>query len=120
MQSINNRERITVIALYQKLMVFLIAALIVGNTFQYEPSYYLLLVISILTVFLSRRGVDNNYIKQYVFIVGFAVYGIFVAIVTDGGYGGPLTIVTGLMVVYATQEMKFNKLDIYILVTYEN
>ena len=45
MQSINNRERITVIALYQKLMVFLIAALIVGNTFQYEPSYYLLLVI---------------------------------------------------------------------------
>lgn len=116
MRSIDNREKITVIALYQKLMVFLMAALIVGNTFQYEPSYYLLLVISILTVFLSRRGVGINYIKQYIFVVGFAVYGIFVAIATDGGYGGPLTIVTGLMVVYATQEMKFNRLDISILV----
>ena len=44
------------------------------------------------------------------------MYGIGVAIVTGGGIGGPLTIVTGLMVCYATQNMQFDRRDILLLV----
>ena len=76
----------------------------------------IILIISILVVFFSSRSIDSNYIKQYVFIIGFAVYGIIVATITGGGYGGPITIITGLMVLYAVQKMKFDKFDLSILV----
>ncbi len=115
MKCIKNKK-IRIIAVYQKLLVLFMAMLIIGNTFQFEPSYYILLILSILIVFTSYRGIDINYVKQYVFIFCFALYGIIVATMTKGGYGGPLTIITGLMVLYAAQEIKFDKFDISVLV----
>lgn len=110
------RKEIHILALYQRILVLFLALLIIGNTFQFEPSYYFLLLFSILIVFMSHRHIDINYVKQYIFISGFALYGIIVASFTGGGYGGPLTIITGLMVLYAAQEIKFDKFEIKILV----
>lgn len=90
--------------------------MIIGNVFQHIPSVYIILFISILAVFFSKRTINIVFIKQYLFIIGLALYGIVVAIVTGGGIGGPLTIVTGLMVCYATQNMQFNRRDILLLV----
>lgn len=110
------RKQIHILVLYQKLLVVFLALLIIGNTFHYEPSYYFLLIFSILIVFMSHWHIDINYVRQYIFIFVFALYGIIVALFTGGGYGGPLTIITGLMVLYAAQEIKFDKFDIKLLV----
>ena len=110
------KRKIPLIIFYQKLMVLFAAALIIGNTFRMEPPYYISLIVSILAVFFSSRSINNNYIKQYLFIIGFAIYGIIVATVMGGGYGGPITIITGFMVLYASQKMKFDRFDVSILV----
>lgn len=110
------KRKIPLILFYQKLMVLFSAALIIGNTFRMEPPYYIVLIVSILAVFFSSGSINNNYIKQYLFIIGIAIYGIIVATVTGGGYGGPITIITGLMVLYASQKMKFDRFDVSILV----
>lgn len=102
--------------LYQKIMIYYCAVLILGNILQYEPPYYILLLISIFVVFFSKRKIDTGFIKQYMFIVLLALYGIIIAIVTGGGIGGPLTIITGMMVCYAAQDIKFDKKDITLLV----
>lgn len=115
MDTLRNKK-IRIIGIYQKLLVLFLVILILGNIAQFEPSYYLLLLISILIVFTSYRGIDVNYLRQYVFILGFALYGIVVTTIIGGGYGGPLTIITGLMVLYAAQVIKFDKVDISILV----
>lgn len=91
------------------------AVLIIGNTFQLEPPYYIILIVSILTVFFSSKNISQTYVRQYLFIISFAFYGIIVALITEGGFGGALTIVTGLMVLYASQQIKFDKYDIAIL-----
>lgn len=110
------RKEIHILALYQRMLVLFLVLLIVGNIFKFEPSYYFLLLIAILIVFMSHRHIDINYVKQYIFIGGFALYGLIVASLTEGGYGGPLTIITGLMVLYAAQEIKFDKFEIKLLV----
>ena len=110
------RKEIHILVLYQRLLIVFLALLIIGNTFRFEPSYYFLLILSLLIVFMSRWHMDVNYVKQYVFIFAFAMYGIIVALFTGGGYGGPLTIITGLMVLYAAQEIKFDRLEINLLV----
>lgn len=109
-------KSIRVKTIYQKIMIYYFALLILGNVFQYEPPYYILLIISIFVVFLSKRKIDTGFIKQYMFIILLALYGIIIALVTGGGIGGPLTIITGLMVCYAAQDMKFDKKDINLLV----
>ena len=115
MNSFSFKRKIPLIKVYQKMIVVFSALLILGNTFHYEPSYYILLILSVFAVFFSKRNIDVHYIKQYMFIIGFAFYGIVVAILTGGGYGGPITIITGLMVLYAVQKMKFDKYDVGIL-----
>lgn len=98
------------------MMVWYLVFMIIGNAFQHTPSFYNILFISILAVFFSKRTINIVFVKQYSFIIGLALYGIGVAIVTGGGIGGPLTIVTGLMVCYATQNMQFDRRDILLLV----
>lgn len=103
--------------IYQKLIVLFSALLIAGNTMQYEPPAYVLLIISVMTVFFARRKVNASYIKQYLFIAVVVLYGGIVAVAAGGGLGGPLTIVTGLMVCYAAQETTFDKKDVFLLMT---
>lgn len=110
-----NEKGIPIRFLYQKIFVIYMAVLIVGNTFQLEPPYYIILIVSILTVFFSSKNISQTYVRQYLFIISFAFYGIIVALITEGGFGGALTIVTGLMVLYASQQIKFDKYDIAIL-----
>ncbi len=110
-----NEKGIPIRFLYQKIFVIYMAVLIIGNTFQLEPPYYIILIVSILTVFFSSKNISQTYVRQYLFIISFAFYGIIVALITEGGFGGALTIVTGLMVLYASQQIKFDKYDIAIL-----
>lgn len=110
-----NEKGIPIRFLYQKIFVIYMAVLIIGNTFQLEPPYYMILIVSILTVFFSSKNISQTYVRQYLFIISFAFYGIIVALITEGGFGGALTIVTGLMVLYASQQIKFDKYDIAIL-----
>lgn len=110
------KKQIPIILIYQKILVLFLTLLIIGNTFHYEPSYYIILIISILVVFFSSKSIDRNYIKQYLFVGGFAIYGIVVTTVTGGGYGGSITIITGLIVLYSSQKIKFDRFDISILV----
>ena len=102
--------------LYQKLIVIYLALMILANVVGRGLPYYVLLIIAILTVFSSKRAIDATYIKQYLFIIVLAIYGMLVAVVKGGGIGGPLTIITGFMVCYAVQEVKFDKNDIKIIV----
>ncbi len=99
----------------QKVIVIFSALLIIGNIFQFSPPSYILLIISIMTVFFAKSQVDVFLIKQYLFIVILVIYGVIVAVATGGGIGGVLTIVTGLMVCYASQEIAFDKTDIILL-----
>ncbi len=110
-----NEKGIPIRFLYQKIFVIYMAVLIIGNTFQLEPPYYIILIVSILTVFFSSKNISQTYVRQYLFIISFAFYGIIVALITEGGFGGALTIVTGLTVLYASQQIKFDKYDIAIL-----
>lgn len=116
MHRVGVKKEIHISWLYEKLIVLYMSFLILGNTFQFEPPYYIILVISILTVFFSSRRIERDYIKQYFFIFFFALYGIIIAIITNGGIGAPITIVTGLMVLYAARKIKFDKFDVTILV----
>lgn len=100
----------------QKLIVIFLTLLIIGNTLQFSPPSYILIVISIMAVFITKREVNFFVIKQYLFIDILVLYGIIVAVATGGGIGGVLTIVTGLMVCYAAQEIEFGKNDIILLV----
>lgn len=100
----------------QKLIVIFLTLLIIGNTLQFSPPSYILIVISIMAVFITKREVNFFVIKQYLFIEILVLYGIIVAVATGGGIGGVLTIVTGLMVCYAAQEIEFGKNDIILLV----
>ena len=102
--------------IYQKLMVAYLAILIIGYIFQIYPPFHIILAISVLSVFFSRKKIDVDYIRQYLFIILFSMYGIIVATFTGGGYGGPITIITGLMVCYAIESMKFDKHDVYLIV----
>ncbi len=115
MNNLRAETRMPIIVVYRKLMVLYCVVLILGHIVKYTPPYYIILLISILTVFFSSRNINSEYIKQYLFILIFSLYGIIVATVTEGGYGGPITIITGLMVVYATKKMQFSKSDITIL-----
>lgn len=99
-----------------KLIMIFSFLLIIGNTFQFLPSSSFLLIISIMAVFFTRKEVNLIFIKQYLFVIILVLYGIIVAVATGGGIGGVLTIVTGLMVCYAAQEIEFDKKDITLLV----
>lgn len=102
--------------IYRRLIIIYIALLIVGNTFHFEPSYFIVLVLSILTVFFTRKEVNKKDIHNYIFISGYLLYGIVVALFTKGGIGGPFSIITGLIVFFAAQKLVFNKTDIIIVV----
>lgn len=108
--------KISLAMFYQRITILFWASLIVGNIFQKEPPSYLLLVISVLSIFTSKRIINIYYIKQYIFLISFAIYGIIVAFFTKGGVGAPITIITGLIVVYAAQELKLERVDIAILI----
>ena len=59
-----NEKGIPIRFLYQKIFVIYMAVLIIGNTFQLEPPYYIILIVSILTVFFSSKNISQTYVRQ--------------------------------------------------------
>ena len=111
-----NRIRFSVNNSYKYVIVFYLCLLLIGNTVQYEPSVYFLFGLAFVIVFFSYRKQDVYFYKQYLFLIVFVAYGSVVAIVNKGGFGGPITIITGFIVCYAATQVKFNKKDVAILV----
>ena len=101
--------------IYQKLFIIFLVAFFIGNIFRYEPPALAWILLSFLVVFFSKRKVKAMYIYQYLFIFVLAIYGVWTALFNNGGFGAPLTIITGLMVCYAAQQLKFNKTEISVI-----
>lgn len=108
-------SRIRLKDVYKVIIVGYLSLLIISNVFLFNMNTYILLGISIMVVFFSRRNIDPNYIRSYMFIILFALYGMIVALANGGGIGGPITIITGLMVCYAVQQIELNKKDIVVI-----
>lgn len=110
------RTTVKVRDLINWILIAMFGASFILPIFQMQVNPYLVVFLSLISIFLGTRQMNSDMQKQSLILIIFVMYGLMTILYNSGGIGGIYTTVSGCVLFLASREIKFSRKQILFII----
>lgn len=110
------RTTVKVRDLINWILIVMFGASFILPIFQMQVNPYLVVFLSLVSIFLGTKQLSSDIKKQCLILTFFVMYGFITILYNSGGIGGIYTTVSGCVLFLASREIKFSGKQVLFII----